>query len=63
LTLALYFLIFSTGRPGYSVPLGLLVAGLSIPAGFMRLLPRWLVVAGFKLPASRLHHKEVQAEG
>lgn len=46
LTLALHFLIFAVGGPGYSVPLGLLVTGISVVAGFMRLLPRWLVVFG-----------------
>jgi hypothetical protein len=46
LTRALYFLIFSTGGPGYSVPLGLLIAGISVTAGLMRLLPRWLAISG-----------------
>jgi hypothetical protein len=46
LTYALYFLIFAAGGPGFSVPLGLLIAGISVPAGFTRLLPRWLVVFG-----------------
>ncbi|MGH9846692.1 MAG: hypothetical protein ACREEM_48960 [Blastocatellia bacterium] len=46
LTRALYFMIFAIGGPGYSVALGLLMAGISIPAGFMRLLPKWLVVFG-----------------
>jgi hypothetical protein len=49
LTRALHFLIFATGGPGYSVPLGLLFAGLSIPAFFMRLLPRWVAVSGMVL--------------
>lgn len=38
---ALYYLIFATGGPGYSVPLGLLCAGISVPALLMGLLPRW----------------------
>jgi hypothetical protein len=46
LTRALYFLIFAFGGPCFSVPLGLLTAGLSVPAGHMSLLPRWLVVFG-----------------
>jgi len=46
---ALYFLLFAAGGPGYSVPLGLLLAGLSIPAAAPRLLPRWLVVFGLAL--------------
>jgi hypothetical protein len=49
LTRALYFLIFSTGGPGYSVPLGLLMAGISVTAGMTRLLPRWLAVFGVAL--------------
>jgi hypothetical protein len=50
-TRALYFLLFATGGVGYSVPLGLLLAGISIPAGFLRLLPRWLVAFGVVLGA------------
>jgi len=46
---ALYYLQYVFGGPGFSVPLGLLMAGVSIPAGFMKLLPNWLVVFGFLL--------------
>jgi hypothetical protein len=49
LTRALHFMIYAIGGPGYSVPLGLLIAGISIPAGFMRLLPKWLVAFGVVL--------------
>ena len=49
LTQALYHLIFATGGPGYSVPVGLLYAGIAIPALVMRLLPRWLAIAGIAL--------------
>jgi hypothetical protein len=49
LTRALYFLIFSTGGPGYSVPLGLLIAGISVTGGLKRLLPSWLAVFGIVL--------------
>jgi len=49
LTVALYFLLFAFGGPGFSVPLGLLTAGLSISAGYLGLLPRWLVVFGVTL--------------
>jgi len=48
---ALYHLIFATGGPGYSVPLGLLLAGISVPALLLRLLPRWLSVLGIVLAA------------
>jgi hypothetical protein len=46
---ALYYLQFALGGPGYSVPLGLLLAGVSITAGFMRLLPRWVVACGLAI--------------
>jgi hypothetical protein len=46
---ALYSLIFSTGGPGYSVPLGLLIAGISVTGGLKRLLPGWLAVFGVAL--------------
>jgi hypothetical protein len=46
LTRALYFLIFGAGGPGYSVPLGLLMAGIAVSAGMMRLLPSWLAASG-----------------
>jgi hypothetical protein len=46
---ALFYLSYAFGGPGFSVPMGLLIAGLSIPAGLRRLLPRWLVVSGLLL--------------
>jgi len=46
---ALYYLGFAIGGVGFSVPMGLLIAGLSIPAAIMKLLPKWLVVSGFAL--------------
>lgn len=49
LTQALYFLDFGLGGPGYSVPLGLLMAGVSIPALFGRLTPRWIAILGLVL--------------
>jgi len=48
---ALQLFAFATGGPGHIVPLGLLLAGVSVPAGFFRLLPRWLVVLGLILAA------------
>ncbi len=45
-TLALYHLLVVAGGTGFSVPFGLFVAGISISAGAMRLLPKWLVVFG-----------------
>jgi len=46
---ALYYLTFALGGVGFSVPMGLLIAGLSIPAAFFKLLPKWLVVVGLVL--------------
>lgn len=46
---ALYFVGFAIGGVGYSVPMGLLIAGIAVPSGFMRLLPRWMVVFGIVL--------------
>jgi len=45
----LYYLTFAVGGVGYSVPLGLLFAGISIPSGVFKLLPKWLVVFGLLL--------------
>lgn len=46
---ALYYLAFGIGGVGYSVPMGLLIAGIAVPAGFTKLLPRWVVVFGIIL--------------
>src|SRR6266478_463834 len=43
---ALYYLTFAMGGVGFSVPFGLLLAGICIPAGFFKLLPKWLVIFG-----------------
>jgi hypothetical protein len=48
-TRVLYYLVYAVGSVGYSVPLGLLMAGVSISAGFMKLLPKWLVAFGVLL--------------
>lgn len=47
--LALYYLSFAFGGPGFSVPMGLLMAGVSVPAALLKLLPKWLVVSGLVL--------------
>ena len=49
LTTALYYLSYAFGGPGFSVPMGLLIAGVCIPALFARLLPRWIVALGLVL--------------
>jgi hypothetical protein len=46
---ALYYIGFGIGGVGFSVPMGLLIAGIAVPAGFARLLPRWMVVFGVVL--------------
>jgi hypothetical protein len=46
---ALYYLSFSFGGVGFSVPMGLLIAGICIPAAFLKLLPRWLIVFGLAI--------------
>jgi hypothetical protein len=43
---ALHVLSFALGGPGCVVPLGLLLAGLSVSAGLARLVPRWLMWFG-----------------
>jgi hypothetical protein len=43
---ALYRLMFAFGGIGFSVPIGLLFAGVSVTSGFYRLLPRWIVIFG-----------------
>jgi hypothetical protein len=49
LTTALYYLSYAFGGPGFSVPMGLLMAGVCIPAALRKLLPKWIVVFGLIL--------------
>jgi hypothetical protein len=49
LTTALYYLSYAFGGPGFSIPMGLLIAGVCIPAAVGRLLPKWLIVFGLLL--------------
>jgi hypothetical protein len=46
---ALYWLDQALGGSGFSVPFGLLMLGISIPAAFLKLLPKWMVVSGVAL--------------
>jgi hypothetical protein len=46
---ALYYVVFAVGGVGYSVPLGLLMAGVSVSAGLTKLLPRWIALLGLLL--------------
>jgi hypothetical protein len=43
---ALYWLVQGFGGTGFSVPFGLLVAGVTIPAWFMKLVPKWMTLLG-----------------
>lgn len=45
----LYYMSFIIGGVGYSVPLGLLIAGISVQSWFMKTLPKWLSVLGIVL--------------
>jgi hypothetical protein len=47
--LGLYYLSYALGGPGFSIPMDLLIAGISVPAAFLKLLPRWIVVLGLLL--------------
>jgi hypothetical protein len=48
-TRALYYMVFAIGGVGFSVPMGLLIAGISIPALMMKLLPKSLAIFGLAL--------------
>ena len=45
----LYFLSYAFGGPGFSIPMGLLMAGISIPALILKLVPKWIAVLGIVL--------------
>ena len=49
LTTALYYLSYAFGGPGFSVPMGLLMAGVCIPVALRKLLPKWIVAFGLLL--------------
>jgi hypothetical protein len=49
LTQALHYLSFAFGGVGYSVPFGVLMAGICIPAAFLKVLPKWVIVLGLIL--------------
>jgi hypothetical protein len=50
--IALYYLGYGLGGPGFSIPMGLLMAGVSVTAAFMKVLPKWLIVLGLILAAA-----------
>lgn len=45
----LYFVSYAFGGPGFSIPMGLLIAGISVTCAFARLLPKWIVASGLLL--------------
>jgi Predicted membrane protein (DUF2306) len=47
--IALYYLAYGLGGPGFSIPMGLLIAGVTITSAFMRVLPKWVIVFGLIL--------------
>jgi hypothetical protein len=51
LTQALYYMGYGFGGPGYSVPLALLMAGVSVTALLYRLAPKWIMILGLILAA------------
>ena len=46
---ALYYLQFALGGVGFSIPIAVFMAGVCIPAAFMKLLPKWIVIFGLAL--------------
>ena len=46
---SLYYMVFAIGGVGYSVPLGIFFAGVSVSAGFANFLPKWLIIFGLLL--------------
>jgi hypothetical protein len=46
-----HLLAFATGGPGYVVPFGILVAGVSVSAGLPRHVPRWVMWFGLAIAA------------
>lgn len=49
---ALYRIQFALGGPGFSVPFGVLIAGISVTSWFYKLLPKWLLIVGFLIAAA-----------
>jgi hypothetical protein len=43
---ALYYAVYAIGGVGYSVPLGIFVAGVSVSAGLTKIIPKWLMIFG-----------------
>jgi hypothetical protein len=48
---AIHLFSFAAGGPGFVVPFGLLVAGVSVVAGLQGFAPRWIMAAGLVIAA------------
>jgi hypothetical protein len=46
---AFHYLSVALGGPGFTMPFGLLMAGVSVTAAFRGVLPKWLIVFGLAL--------------
>lgn len=49
--LALNYFSYALGGPGFAIPMGLLMAGISVSAGLTKLIPRWVMILGLFLAA------------
>lgn len=49
--LALNYFSYALGGPGFSIPMGLLMAGVSVSAGLNKLIPKWVMILGLFLAA------------
>jgi hypothetical protein len=49
--LALNYFAYALGGPGFSIPMGLLMAGISVSAGLSKLIPKWIMILGLFLAA------------
>ena len=47
----LNYLSYAFGGPGFSIPMGLLMAGVSVSAGLTKLIPKWIMFLGLFLAA------------
>lgn len=47
----LNYLSYAFGGPGFSIPMGLLMAGVSLSAGLSKLIPKWIMILGLFLAA------------
>jgi hypothetical protein len=52
LTATLNYISYAFGGPGFSIPMGLLIAGICISAAFEKFLPKWIVAFGLVLAAA-----------